>query len=258
MLDGAGGVLTPVLRTYRLPQMADIPDTEVYFADTSDDLGPYGAKSMSESPSTRSPRPWPTRSVAPSASAPAKPRCPATVSGTWPAYPCATSQHPNHVVGSRIPNPEVTARRHQSASYTRMTVGPPAASIGSKSSSWVTTAIPFAWATAAIHRSLTLARRLYSASLTRSSAQHLVTSAVMGRGSAVLAKSSVPRRRARGGVLRGQHSRVQFADGDHADCRRGPRSGYSLVYQSRRCTRSTGRSAETVSRGWRSIRPRSG
>ena len=50
MLDGAGGVLTPVLRTYRLPQMADIPDTAVYFADTSDDLGPYGAKSMSESP----------------------------------------------------------------------------------------------------------------------------------------------------------------------------------------------------------------
>ena len=50
MLDGAGGVLTPVFRTYRMPQMADIPDTEVYFADTSDDLGPYGAKSMSESP----------------------------------------------------------------------------------------------------------------------------------------------------------------------------------------------------------------
>lgn len=50
MLDGAGKVLTPVFRTYRIPQMADIPDTEVYFADTSDDLGPYGAKSMSESP----------------------------------------------------------------------------------------------------------------------------------------------------------------------------------------------------------------
>ena len=30
--------------------MADIPVTEVYFADTSDDLGPFGAKSMSESP----------------------------------------------------------------------------------------------------------------------------------------------------------------------------------------------------------------
>ena len=30
--------------------MADIPATQVYFANTSDDLGPFGAKSMSESP----------------------------------------------------------------------------------------------------------------------------------------------------------------------------------------------------------------
>ncbi|MFT4041825.1 MAG: molybdopterin-dependent oxidoreductase [Gordonia sp. (in: high G+C Gram-positive bacteria)] len=50
MLDGKGRPITPVFRTYRVPQMADIPDTEVYFADTADDLGPYGAKSMSESP----------------------------------------------------------------------------------------------------------------------------------------------------------------------------------------------------------------
>ncbi len=50
MLDGAGSVQNPVFRTYRVPQMADIPDTEVYFAETSDDLGPFGAKSMSESP----------------------------------------------------------------------------------------------------------------------------------------------------------------------------------------------------------------
>ncbi|MEP9412849.1 molybdopterin cofactor-binding domain-containing protein [Gordonia sp. VNQ95] len=50
MLDGKGAVLTPVFRTYRVPQMVDIPDTEVFFADTSDDLGPFGAKSMSESP----------------------------------------------------------------------------------------------------------------------------------------------------------------------------------------------------------------
>ncbi|AZG44866.1 molybdopterin-dependent oxidoreductase [Gordonia insulae] len=50
MLDGAGVVTTPVFRTYRVPQMADIPTTEVYFADTADELGPFGAKSMSESP----------------------------------------------------------------------------------------------------------------------------------------------------------------------------------------------------------------
>lgn len=45
-----GQVLNPVFRLYRVPQMADIPVTEVYFAETSDDLGPFGAKSMSESP----------------------------------------------------------------------------------------------------------------------------------------------------------------------------------------------------------------
>ena len=50
MVDSDGGLLTPVFRMYRVPQMADIPSTEVYFAKTSDDLGPFGAKSMSESP----------------------------------------------------------------------------------------------------------------------------------------------------------------------------------------------------------------
>ncbi|WP_110589849.1 molybdopterin-dependent oxidoreductase [Microbacterium suaedae] len=45
-----GSVATPVFRSYRVPQMADIPDTEVLFAETADDLGPFGAKSMSESP----------------------------------------------------------------------------------------------------------------------------------------------------------------------------------------------------------------
>lgn len=45
-----GRVLNPVFRTYRVPQFADVPVTEVYFADTNDDLGPFGAKSMSESP----------------------------------------------------------------------------------------------------------------------------------------------------------------------------------------------------------------
>jgi len=45
-----GRVQNPVFRTYRVPQFADIPDTEVYFADTDDSVGPFGAKSMSESP----------------------------------------------------------------------------------------------------------------------------------------------------------------------------------------------------------------
>ena len=49
-LDGEGRVLTSALRNYHIPQFADVPETEVYFASTSDPLGPLGAKSMSEAP----------------------------------------------------------------------------------------------------------------------------------------------------------------------------------------------------------------
>ncbi len=45
-----GAVTTTDLRNYHIPQLADVPVTEVYFADTYDTLGPLGAKSMSESP----------------------------------------------------------------------------------------------------------------------------------------------------------------------------------------------------------------
>lgn len=48
--DGAGTVTTRTLREYHVPQLADVPVTEVLFADTYDVLGPSGAKSMSESP----------------------------------------------------------------------------------------------------------------------------------------------------------------------------------------------------------------
>ena len=37
-------------RDYHLPSFADVPRTEVFFADTTDTIGPMGAKSMSESP----------------------------------------------------------------------------------------------------------------------------------------------------------------------------------------------------------------
>lgn len=49
-VDDAGRVTTDVLRQYHVPSFADVPRSEVYFADTSDKLGPLGAKSMSESP----------------------------------------------------------------------------------------------------------------------------------------------------------------------------------------------------------------
>ncbi len=49
-LDDEGRVLTSTLRNYHVPQFADVPVTEVFFAETSDELGPLGAKSMSEAP----------------------------------------------------------------------------------------------------------------------------------------------------------------------------------------------------------------
>ena len=48
-LDGAD-VVTRTFRTYHLPACADLPRTQVMFADTHDRIGPLGAKSMSESP----------------------------------------------------------------------------------------------------------------------------------------------------------------------------------------------------------------
>ncbi|WP_121255041.1 molybdopterin-dependent oxidoreductase [Nocardioides ferulae] len=50
MLVADGEVLTRGFRGYRMPQLADLPVTEVLFADTVDALGPRGAKSMSEAP----------------------------------------------------------------------------------------------------------------------------------------------------------------------------------------------------------------
>ncbi|MGW2397419.1 molybdopterin-dependent oxidoreductase [Kitasatospora sp. NPDC001664] len=50
LLDGRGEVTTAAFRRYRLPAFADVPRTEVHFSETSDAIGPLGAKSMSESP----------------------------------------------------------------------------------------------------------------------------------------------------------------------------------------------------------------
>jgi putative selenate reductase molybdopterin-binding subunit len=50
VIDEGGRVVNAKFRDYHLPSFADVPRTEVFFADTSDSLGPMGAKSMSESP----------------------------------------------------------------------------------------------------------------------------------------------------------------------------------------------------------------
>lgn len=50
ILDDDGNTLNPSLRLYRIPTYADIPVTEVFFADTYDAIGPLGSKSVAESP----------------------------------------------------------------------------------------------------------------------------------------------------------------------------------------------------------------
>jgi CO/xanthine dehydrogenase Mo-binding subunit/aerobic-type carbon monoxide dehydrogenase small subunit (CoxS/CutS family) len=50
LFDENGAVSNPSFRNYHIPAFADVPRTEVLFADTYDRLGPAGAKSMSESP----------------------------------------------------------------------------------------------------------------------------------------------------------------------------------------------------------------
>jgi CO/xanthine dehydrogenase Mo-binding subunit len=50
VVDDNGRVTTTTFRNYHLPAFDAIPRTEVLFAKTNDTLGPFGAKSMSESP----------------------------------------------------------------------------------------------------------------------------------------------------------------------------------------------------------------
>jgi putative selenate reductase molybdopterin-binding subunit len=50
VIDSDGRVANPTFRNYHIPAFADVPRTEILFADTFDSTGPFGAKSMSESP----------------------------------------------------------------------------------------------------------------------------------------------------------------------------------------------------------------
>jgi putative selenate reductase molybdopterin-binding subunit len=48
--DDQGRLINAALRNYHIPQFADVPRTEVFFADTVDAFGPSGAKSLAEGP----------------------------------------------------------------------------------------------------------------------------------------------------------------------------------------------------------------
>jgi putative selenate reductase molybdopterin-binding subunit len=50
VFDEEGRVVNPTSRNYRIPAFADIPRTEVFFADTRDTVGPLWAKGMGECP----------------------------------------------------------------------------------------------------------------------------------------------------------------------------------------------------------------
>ena len=50
VLDDTGAVINPTFRNYRIPAFADIPRSEIYFADTCDRYGPLGAKPVGEAP----------------------------------------------------------------------------------------------------------------------------------------------------------------------------------------------------------------
>ena len=46
--DADGKMINPQLRNCRIPAFADVPRTEVFFADTYDTIGPLGAKAQGE------------------------------------------------------------------------------------------------------------------------------------------------------------------------------------------------------------------
>ena len=48
MVYDGGTMVNPQLRNYRIPAFADVPRSEVFFADTYDSIGPLGAKAQGE------------------------------------------------------------------------------------------------------------------------------------------------------------------------------------------------------------------
>src|SRR5262249_20119755 len=50
VIDASGAVVNPTFRNYRIPAFADVPRSEIFFADTYDRYGPLGAKPLGEAP----------------------------------------------------------------------------------------------------------------------------------------------------------------------------------------------------------------
>lgn len=50
VMDASGAIVNPTFRNYRIPAFADVPRSELFFADTHDRYGPLGAKPLGEAP----------------------------------------------------------------------------------------------------------------------------------------------------------------------------------------------------------------
>ena len=50
VIDATGAVANPTFRNYRIPAFADVPRSELFFADTHDRYGLFGAKPLGEAP----------------------------------------------------------------------------------------------------------------------------------------------------------------------------------------------------------------
>ncbi len=50
VIDATGAIVNPTFRNYRIPAFADIPRSELFFAETHDRYGPLGAKPIGEAP----------------------------------------------------------------------------------------------------------------------------------------------------------------------------------------------------------------
>jgi CO/xanthine dehydrogenase Mo-binding subunit/aerobic-type carbon monoxide dehydrogenase small subunit (CoxS/CutS family) len=50
VIDSTGAIVNPTFRNYRIPALADVPRTELFFAKTYDRHGPLGAKPLGEAP----------------------------------------------------------------------------------------------------------------------------------------------------------------------------------------------------------------
>jgi CO/xanthine dehydrogenase Mo-binding subunit len=50
VIDANGALVNPTFRHYRIPAFADIPRSEIFFAETHDRYGPLGAKPLGEAP----------------------------------------------------------------------------------------------------------------------------------------------------------------------------------------------------------------